>query len=1464
MTDKMFLGLDCGSVSLNSVLINEQSVVLHSAYLRTNGRPGETLISAIQDMRGRFGDSGTLSGAYVTGSGRELLSQWLNIPAINEISAHATGAFHVNPAIRTIIEIGGQDSKFIRLEPPDTGTTPRIVTFRMNEICAAGTGAFLDEQADRLGIPVESFQEIACQAAEPAAIAGRCAVFAKTDMIHQAQEGTPLPKILLGAAYALVRNYIATLIRGGAIVPLVSLQGGVMANGAVVQAFRDLLDLSEDRVIIPPYFTVLGALGCAVMAQRAAGEWTMTLEDLQEQAGSATLPPFRSAPKAPLVRNPLHSGVSNATRREEHDHEPPYVMGLDVGSVSVKGVVIDSHGRIVCQDYCLSSGKPLEALERIIGTLNRQAPAASVCAVTGSGRILAGRLIHADLTVNEITAQARAAVSHDPLVDTIVEIGGQDSKWISLQDRTMRDFEMNRVCAAGTGSFLMEQADRLDLHMGEEFSDAAFSSACPSDLGTRCTVFMESDLIHHQNNGSSRGDLAAGVAVSIVRNYLERVANHKTLGGRIMFLGGVAANDAVRAAFERETGETFQSPEFFAVSGALGAALKALDAVNTGDVIPYARAPVALHLDKMERKSFSCSGCTNQCTIDRYSIEDRVVYHGGRCDRWEVAERADRPAADLDTFGTRNRLLEALVEQAPSHEYPPTFDRSRLCDGKGPAHGSSSQTLGIIRSPHFYEWFPFWKGFWQALGVEVKVAPPPDRRQFEKGTRFLRVETCLPMKVMAGQIRALMDSGVRTIFHPAVLSEKPMAEGGRPMEHCPYIQASSQFFKGSFDAQWLEPVISYGYDPESFREEHLCVAERLGAGRNEAAQAFEHGMEAQESFQAEIRQAGRHFLDSLGDDEQALVVLGKPYHTAEPFLNMNLGSLFQRLGIKALPGDSFPLEGFPTRNPITWKHQLTMITLARAIARDHRLFPVMITFFGCGPDPFTVRHIKESLKGKPLLMLEMDEHSSRAGIMTRLEAFLDHIKSSRAGQTPGKADRIPSPRLRAALRSSAPATTESTARAGQPRGGTNHSSTQATVTVGPESSGIPKGPGRVRTRASRRVDTIYVPHFSDHTHAFAAAARSMGIDARVLPSPNEESERLGRPYLMGGECHPYALILGDYLRLAGGMAPEEAKRSIFCVPGYSACRLAQYPVYMEKIRKECGFSMRVIADLSQALTAFGLSKKHRDSVVLRTYEGLNAYDVLLQAYLKIRPVARDQAAFENLYAIARENLFHALSDDRGPEALEDALHALYEIPVEHDGSRPLVAVTGDYYTRVVSFANNEVFREVERLGGTIWSPPTFSDGLKLYYLQEILGNAVDVDSMDFHAMGDFYGSLVLSELRIKGSALARRTIGGRLDPFGLRARKAIARHMDPRFPPGMGAPLATALSQIEGGAHGVLNLITLNCSYGTVVTAALGRVLKDRVGFPFLTLVYDGLKKTNEKTRIEAFMEQVFDQFRRT
>ncbi|MDQ7782650.1 MAG: acyl-CoA dehydratase activase [Desulfomonilaceae bacterium] len=1427
---KWYLGIDCGSVSINLVLMKEGVGEPLTVYRRTRGRPLKEFIAAVEELKAVCGIHPVTAGVLVTGSGRDLLSSALKLPAINEITAHATGAHRVNPHIRTIIEIGGQDSKFITIEPSPGSHIPRVPVFRMNEICAAGTGAFLDEQAERLGLPVESFGSTALQSTTPASIAGRCSVFAKTDMIHQAQEGTPLPDILLGLAFALVRNYVATLVKGESINPLVSLQGGVMSNSAVVYAFRQLLGLSPEQVVIPPHFKVLGALGSAVLAKRYANGSPASLNQLIDRARKAMRVPLTTSCFPPLDGSCRQEPASLKNTAPAESLDPPFVLGLDVGSVSVKGVIVNGRGEIIRREYLLSRSRTFDSVDRVLKALTRDVPTLDAVSVTGSGRHLVGRLLDADVIVDEISAQSKAAMSYSSEVDTVVEIGGQDSKWISLDREGLRDFEMNRVCAAGTGSFLMAQAQRLDLPMGQGFSDAAFSSAAPADLGTKCTVFMESDLVHHQNNGASSHDLAAGVCISIVQNYLERVANNKPLGDRILFLGGVAGNSAVKAAFEQQTGREFCVPEFFTVSGAFGAALKALEQLKTGDTEARRRRRVALERERITSEQFTCKGCTNRCSILKYGVRERTVFQGGLCDRWEQEHRVSAGGNGTDPFAVRISLLDDYVRASP---------------------GEGSVVWGMVRSPQFYEWFPFWHGFCRELGISLVVAPRTTRKQFEKGSRFLRVETCLPMKAPAGQIDDLVQSGVQTLFYPSILNEQPPEVGGEPLEHCPYIQASSQFYRGAFDIEWKEPVISFALDSDAFRREHVRFAVDLGFSRTRAADAFREGMKSLADFDARIRQWGAEFLNALDEDDQALVVLGKPYHTSDAFLNMNLGSIFTRLGIRALPSDLYPLSMTSGEPGVYWKHQGRMIQTAAAISQDPRLFPIMITFFGCGPDPFTLRHIRDKLGSKPLLVLEMDEHTSRAGLITRIEAFLERI--GRRSESRRKYDNV---LTETASLSTAPAAVPvSSPRAagrdpGTPRGW-----------EGETTGNVRHQKPWEKVRSTRTADTLYLPYMCDHAYGFAAAAQSVGIDAKVLPQPDHESEMLGRPHLVGGECHPYVLILGDYLKLAQTVSPHVAERSLFYILGPSACRLGQYPLYIDKVRKSLGLGIGVIWEVDQGLQAFGLSVRNRQRVFLRAWESLHAYDALLRAFLRIRPRAEAQINIGQVYQGCRDKLFQAVCNGRVRQGMEEVFHDLANVPVIDAEPGPIVSVTGDYYTRVVPFANNDVYREIEKLGATVLPPPTFSDCVKLGALRDVTWGLTNGLSFETARKSFLYGLLAIAEFRVKGSPSIKRAFREPLDLMGRNMWKSAAEHAHTKLPAGITAPIVTALDHIDQGADGLLNLITLNCSYGTVVTAALLRELRKRPGTPMLTLVYDGLKKTNEKTRLEAFMEQVRDHF---
>ncbi|MFN3467827.1 MAG: acyl-CoA dehydratase activase, partial [Candidatus Brocadiales bacterium] len=415
-----------------------------------------------------------------------------------------------------VIEIGGKDSKFMLLEPDEKTGDTRVAEFSMNTMCAAGTGSFLDQQASRLGISIEEeFAELALRSKNPPRIAGRCSVFAKSDMIHLQQEATPMHDILAGLCYAMARNFKSTIAKGKEFKRPIAFQGGVAANKAMIKAFQDVLELGPGELVIPQYFATMGAIGAVLtLMGKTNGIPYRGVEAIQSYMKNRN---NEAVTMEGLIGDNYHINI-NCKPINGNGKIEAYV-GVDVGSISTNVIVIDKDMNVLARRYLMTAGRPLEAVTKglfEVGLEVGDAVEVKGVGTTGSGRYLTGDYIGADITKNEITAHATAAICTDPEVDTIFEIGGQDSKYVSIENGAVVDFTMNKVCAAGTGSFLEEQSERLSINIKEEFGKMALSSCGPCSMGERCTVFMESDLVHHQQKGVAKDDLVAGLSYSIV------------------------------------------------------------------------------------------------------------------------------------------------------------------------------------------------------------------------------------------------------------------------------------------------------------------------------------------------------------------------------------------------------------------------------------------------------------------------------------------------------------------------------------------------------------------------------------------------------------------------------------------------------------------------------------------------------------------------------------------------------------------------------------------------------------------------------------------------------------------------------------------------------------------------------------------------------------------------------------
>lgn len=957
----MKLGIDIGSVSVKTALLDDEGQVVEDHYLRHKGQSISVLAQQIKNILQRVKPS-EIKTCGITGTGGKIVAEFLSVPFINEVIAAACAAEQILPNITTIIEIGGEDSKLISLSY-DNGK-PTISDFSMNTICAAGTGSFLDQQALRMNLSIKEFAELSLKSKHPPRIAGRCSVFAKTDMIHLQQEATPVSDIIAGLCFAFARNFNSVIGRGKKIIPPVSFQGGVAANKGMVRAFKEMLGLDEG-LVVSKHFSTMGAIGAAMLGKEVS-DITQIFDLKVEKEETACLEPLSLIGKEEDYTNKKKMYSLSNNRKKK------VWIGIDIGSISTNVVAIDEEKRVVARRYLMTASRPIEAVVQGLSEIGEEIGEVVVagCGTTGSGRYMIGDFAGADIVKNEITAQARAAAEIDPNVDTIFEIGGQDSKYISIENKAIVDFEMNKVCAAGTGSFLEEQAEKLGLSIKEEFANSAFSSKRPVPLGERCTVFMETDLIHHQQAGAERCNLIAGLAYSIVHNYLNRVVGEKRIGKRIFFQGGVANNKAVVAAFEKVVGQKITVPENYDVTGAIGVAIIAKE--TTSEKSNFKGFDLKNH--KYTLSSFECKKCPNCCEIKKVRLEkEEPLFYGARCERFEV-KRKKKGEGLPDLFNFKEELLCNIYNKEVESE----------------------RKIGIPRILFFYEFYPFYKALFSELGFEVVFSEATNKWFIHKGVENVSVDICFPMKLAGGHILSFLERDVDYLFLPSIISLKKESVGFSDSYLCPYIQSIPYTVSSMIDlasVKVLSPIIRMKYGRRATEKAFFEIKDLLGVSCSDIKRAVKIAEEVQAEFRRKTREKGREVLSNLKD--KAVVIISRSYNGQDPGLNLELPKKLKDMGALAIPMDFLPLDSVKIVEEwpnMYWRSGQQILAASEIVQKDPRLFAIYLTNYGCGPDSFISTFFKEKMGKKPYLIIEVDEHSADVGAITRCEAFLDSIE----------------------------------------------------------------------------------------------------------------------------------------------------------------------------------------------------------------------------------------------------------------------------------------------------------------------------------------------------------------------------------------------------------------------------------------------------------------------------------------
>ncbi|HSW61976.1 MAG TPA: acyl-CoA dehydratase activase [Dissulfurispiraceae bacterium] len=1423
------IGLDVGSVAVKAVVFDgDTKNILKRVYQRHLGHPIEVCSAVLRDLLGTY-PSAALS---VTGSAGKFIAGALNIKHVNEVAAQAYAVRKLYPQIQTIIELGGEDAKLIILEDG------KIRDFSLNSVCAAGTGSFLEQQAERLKLGIEEFSAIAERSERPSKIAGRCSVFAKSDMIHLQQIATPMEDIVAGLCFAVARNFKGSIAKGIELRPPVAFQGGVAANAGMRRAFQEIFHL--EKLIVPPDYALMGAIGAALrdadagragcvdismldalMSGRRVEEGQSRLlidgdgfseRHMKQQASDSRL---QGAVEEQTI--PAGHGVSAAAGQSSRITA---YLGIDIGSISTNVAVIDEHGNLLAKQYLMTAGRPLEAVKK--GLADAAAEVAGLVEIagvgtTGSGRYMIADFVGADVVKNEITAQATAAISIDSAVDTIFEIGGQDSKYISLRDGIIVDFEMNKACAAGTGSFIEEQADKLGISVKEEFAGQALHACSPCHLGERCTVFMENSLMANLQRGAQKDNLLAGLAYSIVQNYINRVVAGRTVGSHVFFQGGVAFNKAVVAAFEKYLGTPVTVPPNHDVTGAIGMALIARQTMRERPGAKTQFKGFTASQRPYDIKSFECRSCENVCEINRVRIEgdEGFLFYGGRCEKFDV--RRSQKATLPDNFLFREQALWK------AHDDCLDAEAEKEKPGNRPK-------IGIPYIFTFHDFLPYWSTFLREIGFEVVVSPKTNRQIVNAGVENVLSEACFPVKVAHGHKTWLKKAGVDALFSPSFINLNTKKDEYPSGLVCPYVQTipyvTTLAVGGIIN---IAPSINLSLGLRTLAKEIQKSFADYGISRSRIEKALIRAQEAQDSYRETVKHRGAAFLKELAlvrsgnrsaisdehlralpADQPVVVIVGRGYNSFDMGMNLEIPKKLAQIGVLSLPMDMLPLQDIAIREAwpqMYWRSGQRILKAARFIRQTPGLYAIYIGNFSCGPDSFILKYFKEEMGDKPFLHLEIDEHSADAGAITRCEAFVDSIQQQ----------------LRAAA------------------GRDDHAAV------------LSQKPAEAKAHSIRQR-TFFIPQMSDHAFSIAAALESCGVPAAMLPPSDRASVDLGRKYVSGKECYPYLVTTGDMLKmaLATDFVPE---RSAFFMPsGSGPCRFGQYSISHRLILDKLGFEDVPIFAPNQDVAFYEHLGSIGKDFALKAWKGVVAYELLTKCLHETRPYEIHEGDSDELYQRYHEKIYGRVAAKNGgvEHVLEQMQRDFGAIPRTGE-ERPLIGLVGEIFVRSHRFSNEELIRKIEGLGGEVWLAPM---GEWISYINAMAYRKALIKK-DFSAIIQLFTQRFFQR-RIEHRYM--RHFGKLLktvhEPETEELFTKAAPYIHHSFEGETILSVGKAVDLIEKGAAGIINAMPFGCMPGTIVTAIMKGIVRD-YGIPSISIPYDGTESPTTDLQIEAFMEAV-------
>ncbi len=1237
-------GIDIGSTTVKLVILDSNNEILFGEYKRHRAHTQETLSELLQQAKEKLGEC-TLD-ARITGSGSISLGKAMNIEFIQEVVAVATALQTVAPQTDVAIELGGEDAKIIYFRGG--------LEERMNGVCAGGTGSFIDQMASLLQTDATGLNEEAKNYNVIYPIAARCGVFAKTDIQPLINEGATKPDLAASIFQAVVNQTVSGLACGKPIRGCVAFLGGPLHFlSELKQAFIRTLKLTPETTVDPENSHLFAAMGAALEAN---SERKDNINDLIEKLEKGVKMEFELKRLEPLFANSAE--YDEFCKRHEKavvnkcdlkEYKGNCFLGIDAGSTTTKLALIGEQGELLYSFYANNMGNPIQtamqAIKNLGESLPKDAKIARSCS-TGYGEALLKSAFGLDEGEVETIAHCTAAAFFDKDVDCVLDIGGQDMKCIKLKEGYVDNVLLNEACSSGCGSFIENFANSLG-YTAEEFANKALYAKSPVDLGTRCTVFMNSNVKQAQKEGASVSDISAGLAYSVIKNALFKViklADAKELGEHVVVQGGTFYNKAVLRAFEKISGATAVCPDISGIMGAFGAALIAKDRYN-GQESSMLSVDKIINL-KYTTKATRCNGCSNRCmlTINTFPGGRRHIT-GNRCEK-----------------GAGNALNAEKGENLYAYKLERIFGYEPLDAATAPRG-----IIGIPRVLNIYENYPFWATFFKELGFSVKLSPLSTRKIYELGMETIPSESeCYPAKLSHGHVQWLIDEGVTCIFHPCVFYERKETAKAQNHYNCPIVVSYPENLKNNVEAitdgdvKYIRPFISFADEKTAAdRLVRLCK-EEWNINAKDVREATKIAWAEQTKAKNDIIAKGTETLAKMEKNgRKGIVIAGRPYH-ADPEINHGIPELIASFGLDVYSEDSLPIAFDPTR-PLCandqWTYHSRLYSAAEFIGKRNDLEIIQLNSFGCGLDAVTTDQVCTIMErfNKLYTVLKIDEVNNLGAVRIRIRSLLAAM---------GIRDEN-------------------------------------------EITAVDNDIAYTRTEFTKEMFeqkyTILAPQMSPiHFDLIEPLFKKHGFNIELLRNDNRSAIDVGLKYVNNDACFPSITVVGQIMDAVLSGKYDTNKLAIIMTQTGGCCRASNYINFIRRALDKVGLSHIPVISLNVNGMEKNEGFKLGASIALDAVKAIVYGDLLMRCLYRVRPYEAVPHSANALHEKWREICIDALINPKSKYSHKDICKGIVEdfdnLPIDENLRKPRVGVVGEILVKYMPLANNNLVELLEREG----------------------------------------------------------------------------------------------------------------------------------------------------------------------